>query len=117
MQLRNFFLYGLISASAIAIGYIILTYTTPKVSHSQESKNNHKTDATLYAHEIDEAYKTLGIHKHASYEEARQAFNKLARKYHPDKNLEKQHNCAAEFDKVKKAWDLIGPRLKRHQPD
>ena len=96
---------------------VILTYTTPKTNHSQDSDKT-----TFNLSEVDEAYKTLGIDKNASYEEGKKAFNRLALKYHPDKqgrNLtdaeKKYYN--AEFDKVKKAWDVIRVFLIHNQFD
>ncbi|MEM7332209.1 MAG: J domain-containing protein [Chloroflexota bacterium] len=52
-------------------------------------------------------YKTLGVSKSATEKEIKQAYRKLAQKYHPDKN---QGNKAAEetFKSINEAYEVLG---------
>ena len=64
----------------------------------------------------DELYKTLGVAKKASDEEIKQAYRKLARKYHPDRN---PGDAAAEekFKEISAAHDVLGDPEKRKEYD
>ncbi|MFA4992530.1 MAG: DnaJ domain-containing protein [Candidatus Omnitrophota bacterium] len=59
--------------------------------------------------QIDEARKILGLEEEASIEEIKNAFRKLALKYHPDrcKGKDKKY-CEEMFKKISHAKDVIG---------
>ena len=58
--------------------------------------------------QIDQARKILGLDEEATLEQIRQAYRKLATKYHPDrcKDEEKQ-NCEKKFKKISQAKDTL----------
>jgi len=58
-------------------------------------------------------YKLLGIEKGASQEEVKQAFRKLAHKYHPDK----EGGDEAKFKEINEAYQVLGDEKKRAQYD
>ncbi|MFA5156690.1 MAG: DnaJ domain-containing protein [Candidatus Omnitrophota bacterium] len=59
--------------------------------------------------QIDEARKILGLGEEASIEEIKEAFRRLALKYHPDRCSEKDKKYYEEiFKKVSHAKDIIG---------
>src|SRR5438552_7564719 len=61
-------------------------------------------------------YETLGIKRAASENEIRQAYRKLARQYHPDRNPgDKQ--AEAKFKEVQEAYDVLSDKNKRAQYD
>jgi molecular chaperone DnaJ len=64
----------------------------------------------------DELYKTLGVKKDASEDEIKQAYRKLARQYHPDRN---PGDKAAEdkFKEVSAAHDVLSDPDKRKEYD
>lgn len=71
----------------------------------------------LYA-DVDAAedhYKTLGVKKKASDKEIKRAFRKLALKYHPDKNKEK--DAEEKFLKIGKAYEILSDPEKRKKYD
>ena len=74
--------------------------------HKQEQKWQPYVDVTL-----QEAYRTLGIPETATDEEVRQAYRKLAIKYHPDRFQSKSETEKAEakkkFCEVTEARDII----------
>ena len=61
-------------------------------------------------------YKTLGVGKNASQKDIKNAYRKLARKYHPDSN---QKNKAAEerFKEVTEAYETVSDPEKRKEYD
>jgi molecular chaperone DnaJ len=65
---------------------------------------------------MKDLYETLGVAKTATQDEIKQAYRKLARKYHPDKNPD---DAAAEerFKEVQGAYDVLGDPDKRSEYD
>ena len=53
------------------------------------------------------AYKILGLTNRYTKAELKKSYMKLARKYHPDKNLQNKEKAARKFKKVKAAFDLL----------
>ena len=66
--------------------------------------------------EFKDYYATLGVTKAASEKEIKQAFRKLARKYHPDVN---PGDKAAEskFKEINEAYEVLGDPAKRKKYD
>jgi len=60
-------------------------------------------------------YETLGIGKDASFDEIKQAYRKLAQKWHPDRNKEK--GAEDQFKAVNAAYDVLGDPQKRVEYD
>ena len=58
-------------------------------------------------------YKNLGLNKGASEQEIKQAYRKLALKYHPDKNKENPQVAEENFKKVAEAYDVLSDKQKR----
>lgn len=61
--------------------------------------------------EFRDYYQTLGVGRHASAEEIRKAFRKLARKYHPD--VSKEPDADARMKEVNEAYAVLGDVDKR----
>ncbi len=60
-------------------------------------------------------YKVLGISKTATQNDVKAAFKKLARKYHPDVNPEK--DAEKKFKEASEAYEVLGDEKKRKQYD
>lgn len=58
-------------------------------------------------------YNILGVSKNASQDEIKQAFRKLAHKYHPDK----AGGDEAKFKEINEAYQILGDEKKRKQYD
>lgn len=58
-------------------------------------------------------YNILGVSKNASQDEIKQAFRKLAHKYHPDK----AGGDEAKFKEINEAYQVLGDEKKRKQYD
>lgn len=62
-----------------------------------------------------DAYETLGISKSASADEIKQAYRKMAKKYHPDLNHEP--GAADKFKEVQEAYDVLSDSDKKSRYD
>ena len=58
-------------------------------------------------------YKNLGLNKGATDNEIKQAYRKLALKYHPDKNKDNAQVAEENFKKVAEAYDVLSDKQKR----
>jgi curved DNA-binding protein len=61
-------------------------------------------------------YATLGINKSASADQIKQAFRKLARKYHPDVNPNDK-TAEAKFKEINEAYEVLSDPDKRRKYD
>ncbi|MBP5973295.1 DnaJ domain-containing protein [Brasilonema sp. CT11] len=70
----------------------------------------------MAATDFKDYYATLGVSKTASPEEIKQAFRKLARKYHPDVNPGNKQ-AEAKFKEVNEAYEVLSDTDKRKKYD
>src|SRR4026209_2574785 len=61
-------------------------------------------------------YATLGVAKTASEKEIKQAFRKLARKFHPDVNRGDK-SAETRFKEINEAYEVLGDSEKRKKYD
>jgi curved DNA-binding protein len=66
--------------------------------------------------EFKDYYATLGVPKTASAKEVKQAFRKMARKYHPDVNPGDK-SAEAKFKEINEAYEVVGDPEKRKKYD
>ena len=57
-------------------------------------------------------YQTLGVDKHASKDELKKAYRKMAMQYHPDKN-QGDEKAEAKFKEINEAYDILKDDQKR----
>ena len=62
-----------------------------------------------------DVYETLGVNKNSSPDEIKQAYRKLAKKYHPDLNHEP--DAADKFKEVQEAYDILSDSDKKARYD
>ncbi len=62
-------------------------------------------------------YETLGVQKTATEKEIKSAYRKLARKWHPDANLDNQKAAEARFKEIQEAYEVLGDAEKRRKYD
>lgn len=61
-------------------------------------------------------YKILGINEQADEEQIKQAYRRLAKKYHPDLNPDNSE-AEAKFKDIVEAYETLGDAGKRHEYD
>ena len=66
--------------------------------------------------EFKDYYSSLGVAKSASEKEIKQAFRKLARKYHPDVNPGDK-SAETRFKEINEAYEVLGDPAKRKKYD
>ena len=59
-------------------------------------------------------YEVLGVNKSASSDEIKQAYRKLAKKYHPDLNPGNKE-AEAKFKEVNEAYEVLSDRDKKQR--
>ncbi len=62
-------------------------------------------------------YEVLGVSKNATDDELKKAFRKLAKKYHPDANLDNKEEAEAKFKEVNEAYEVLSDSQKRRMYD
>ena len=60
-------------------------------------------------------YETLGINKNSSNDEIKKSYKKLALKYHPDRNKEK--DAEEKFKEISEAYAVLSDDTKKQQYD
>ena len=61
-------------------------------------------------------YKTLGVSRSATDKELKQAYRKLAKKYHPDANPDNP-SAEARFKEINEAYEVLSDKEKREMYD
>jgi curved DNA-binding protein len=67
--------------------------------------------------EYKDYYKILGVNKSATDKELKQAYRKLARKYHPDVTTGDKKAAEARFKEINEAYEVLGDPEKRKRYD
>lgn len=62
-------------------------------------------------------YEVLGVGKNATDDELKKAYRKLAKKYHPDANIDNKEEAEAKFKEVNEAYEILSDKQKRQMYD
>lgn len=62
-------------------------------------------------------YEVLGVDKNATDEELKKAYRKLAKKYHPDANMDNKKEAEIKFKEINEAYETLSDSQKRRMYD
>ena len=62
-------------------------------------------------------YTILDINKNATKDEIKNAYKKLAMKYHPDKNIDNKKEAEEKFKQVSEAYEVLSDDKKKYEYD
>lgn len=62
-------------------------------------------------------YEVLGVEKTATDDELKKAYRRLAKKYHPDANLDNKEEAEKKFKEVNEAYEVLSDSQKRRMYD
>lgn len=62
-------------------------------------------------------YRLLGVDRFATIEEIKEAYRKLAMKFHPDRNIGNEEEAETKFKEVKAAYDILMERRNMFTPN
>lgn len=62
-------------------------------------------------------YEVLGVSKNATDDELKKAYRRLAKKYHPDANLDNKEEAEKNFKEVNEAYEVLSDSQKRRMYD
>ena len=62
-------------------------------------------------------YSILEINKEADKDTIKNAYKKLALKYHPDKNIENKKESEDKFKEISEAYEVLGDEQKKYNYD
>jgi DnaJ-class molecular chaperone len=66
---------------------------------------------------VKDYYQILDVPENASQDDIKNAFRKLAFKYHPDKNPGNEKQAEQKFKEINEAYSILGDTQKRQQYD
>lgn len=58
-------------------------------------------------------YETLGVEQHATDDDLKKAYRKLALKWHPDKNLDNAEEAKKQFQVIQAAYEVLSDPQER----
>lgn len=105
------FLFGWFVDSMVGRKNVHFTYRTFSEEDFKQYQNTYTGASPAHDSRLADAYKVLGISPSATDEEVRQAYRRLALRYHPDRvaSQGEQERAAAEriFQQIGSAKDVI----------
>ena len=84
-------------------------------SGSKKSQNKRHSNHTRSTRTKNSYYEVLGVSRNASQTDIKKAYQRLAMKYHPDRN--KAKNASEKFKEIQKAFQTLNDPNERSKYD
>ena len=78
------------------------------ITHNSTMNVNIRNNHT----EQDEPYEILGVKNDATLKEIKEAYKKLSKKWHPDKNIDNKEEATKKFKRIAEAYQKLNPDKK-----
>lgn len=103
----------------ISLGISYFVYNKIRSSYIKQKQKNisdHINNISISNYKLQKAYKVLNLKKNANFKEVKNAYRKLAKRYHPDvykvHDTQSMKSAEKKFNEITSAYEIINKYIK-----